>query len=119
MAAAFGIRPECWASARTQWSANLKSKVTAQVPPERSGYAESADQRLRILGQSVNDVPALLPGGRDEGADHGEVASPLLRAVVEQIDHDRQEAWAILHRGRDLLGKRRPGFPSTPAAAAA
>ena len=31
-------------------------------------------------GQSVNDVPALLPGGRDEGADHGEVASPLLRA---------------------------------------
>src|SRR3954454_19891071 len=53
--------------------------VTAQVPPERSGYAESADQRLRVLGQSVNDVPALLPGGRDEGADHGEVASPFLR----------------------------------------
>src|SRR5918994_1405583 len=37
--------------------------------------------------------------------------------VVEQID--RQEARAILHRGRDLLGKRRPGFPSAPAAAAA
>jgi hypothetical protein len=36
--------------------------------------------------------------------------------VVEQID--RQEAWAILHRGRDLLGKRRPSFPSAPAAAA-
>src|SRR6476620_2724283 len=53
--------------------------VTAQVPPEHSGYAESADQRLRVLGQSVNDVPALLPGGRDEGADHGEVASPFLR----------------------------------------
>src|SRR3954468_8675268 len=55
------------------------SKVTAQVPLERSGYAESADQRLRVLDQSVNDVPALLPGGRDEGADHGEVASPFLR----------------------------------------
>src|SRR6187455_3252002 len=53
--------------------------VTAQVPPERSGYAESADQRLRVLDQSVNDVPALLPGRRDEGADHGEVASPFLR----------------------------------------
>src|SRR3954466_549226 len=53
--------------------------VTAQVPLERSGYAESADQRLRVLDQSVNDVPALLPGGRDEGADHGEVASPFLR----------------------------------------
>src|SRR3954467_12284656 len=53
--------------------------VTAQVPSEHSGYTESADQRLRVLGQSVNDVPALLPGGRDEGADHGEVASPFLR----------------------------------------
>src|SRR5688500_16432740 len=47
--------------------------------PERSGYAESADQRLRVLGQSVNDIPALLPGRGDEGADHGEVASPFLR----------------------------------------
>src|SRR3954462_13602612 len=55
------------------------TNVTAQVPPERSGNAESADQRLRVLDQSVNDVPALLPGGRDEGADHGEVASPFLR----------------------------------------
>src|SRR3954470_3013055 len=53
--------------------------VTAQVPRERSGYAESADQRLRVLGQSVNDVPALLPGGRDEGADQGEDGSPSLR----------------------------------------
>src|SRR4051812_30935851 len=53
--------------------------VTAQVPLERSGYAESADQRLRVLDQSVNDVPALLPGRRDEGADHGEVASAFLR----------------------------------------
>jgi hypothetical protein len=53
--------------------------VTAQVLPERSGYAESADQSLRVLGKSVNDVPALLPGRRDEGADHGEVASPFLR----------------------------------------
>src|SRR3954449_2370001 len=57
----------------------LRKDVTAQVPPERSGNAESADQRLRVLDQSVNDVPALLPGGRDEGADHGEVARPFLR----------------------------------------
>src|SRR4051794_41946327 len=34
---------------------------------------------MRVLGQSVNDAPALLPGGRDEGADHGEVASAFLR----------------------------------------
>src|SRR3954466_3729785 len=47
--------------------------------PERLGYAESADQNLRVLGQSVNDAPALLPGRRDEGADHGEVASSFLR----------------------------------------
>src|SRR3954454_12607465 len=37
---------------------NAREKVTAQVPPERSGYTESADQSLRVLGQSVNDVPA-------------------------------------------------------------
>src|ERR687897_3022076 len=43
------------------------------------------------------------------------IASALgQQLVVEQID--RQEAWAILHR--DLLGKRRPSFPSAPAAAA-
>src|SRR3954453_16091290 len=66
--------------------------VTAQVPPERSGNAESADQRLRVLDKSVNDVPALLPGGRDEGADHGEVASPFLRPeaagdFLPDLDH--------------------------------
>src|SRR3954467_5142490 len=57
----------------------LNCSLLPRYPLERSGYAESANQRLRVLGQSVNDVPALLPGGRDEGADHGEVASPFLR----------------------------------------
>src|SRR5918994_7029488 len=46
------------------------------------------------------------------------IASALgQQLVVEQID--RQEARAILHRGRDLLGKRHPGFPAAPATAAA
>ena len=55
-----------------------------------------------------------------EQISHG-LGQPVLgqQLVVEQIDHDRQEARAILHRGRDLLGKWRPGFPAAPAAAAA
>src|SRR4051794_41666831 len=73
------VSPITTTAARRRNRPFSSSHVTAQVPPERSGYAESANQRLRVLGQSVNDVPALLPGGRDEGADHGEVASPLLR----------------------------------------
>jgi hypothetical protein len=49
------------------------------------------------------------------------LGQPVLgqKLVVQQVDHDRQEARAILHRGRDPLGKQRPGFPAAPAAAAA
>src|SRR4051794_24165259 len=74
-----GRRLELDAEIKAFSGQNSGDIVTAQVPLERSGYAESADQRLRVLDQSVNDVPALLPGRRDEGADHGEVASAFLR----------------------------------------
>src|SRR3954454_18979349 len=54
--------------------------VTAQVPQRRSGQSEVCNQALGIAGQGLEQVPALLPRGREERADHGEVFGTSLGA---------------------------------------
>jgi hypothetical protein len=44
--------------------------------PARRGI----DQRVRLLGEGLDHVPAVLFGGRDEGADGGEVVRALIAA---------------------------------------
>ena len=67
-----------------------------------SANSEKRSAQLRLIRARVA-ATSLTPN-------RSAMASALgQQLVVEQID--RQEARAILHRGRDLLGKRRPGFP--------
>jgi len=46
---------------------------------DRSRQAEGFCQARWVLGQAVNDVPALLLGGREEGADDRKVRCALQR----------------------------------------
>ncbi len=54
--------------------------VTAQVFRRCSGRAEARYQGFGVQHESLDDVPALFLGGRDEAADDGEVVRPLFRA---------------------------------------
>jgi hypothetical protein len=86
------------------------------------------DQRAYGVGEPLG-APGAGPAHPGDGRSHQpdaeqvghRLGQPVLgqKLVVQQVDHDRQEARAILHRGRDPLGKQRPGFPAAPAAAAA
>ena len=50
------------------------------LPTAGSGRTESVDEASRLLDEGVDHVPALLFGGRDEGADDGEIHGPLQAA---------------------------------------
>src|SRR5215471_5079419 len=53
--------------------------VTAQVFRSGSSQSEGLDQGVRVLSKGLQDIPALLFGGRDRGTVDGESIGPVCR----------------------------------------
>jgi hypothetical protein len=67
------VRPSAWETARIKIKRNCPGSFGRE-----SGEAQGFREVLGIGLQGVDDFPALLSGGREEGADRGEVARALL-----------------------------------------
>src|SRR5215472_2064705 len=53
--------------------------VTAQVFRSGSSQSEGLDQGVRVLSKGLQDIPALLFGGRDHGTVDDESIGPVFR----------------------------------------
>src|SRR5215470_4200784 len=56
-----------------------KLLVTAQVFRSGSSQSEGLDQGVRVLSKGLEDIPALLFGGRDHGTVDDESIGPVFR----------------------------------------
>src|SRR3954465_12118856 len=76
----------------------------------RSGQSEARNQVLGIAGQGLEQVPALLPRGREERADHGEVLGASLGAeaagdLLPQLHHPPVALHQIVGEGHPWVGE--------------
>src|SRR3954462_2862103 len=77
----------------------------------RSGQPEARNQVLGIAGQSLEQVPALLPRGREKRADHGEVLGTSLGAeaagdLLPQLHHPPVALHQIVGEGHPWVGEK-------------
>src|SRR3954447_17336112 len=89
----------------------LRLLVTAQVPGRQSGQPEARNQLPGIAGQGLEQVPALLPRGREERADHCEVLGTSLGAeaagdLLPQLHHPPIALHQIVSEGHPRVGQK-------------
>src|SRR5215210_9207774 len=85
--------------------------VTAQVLRRHSGQSEARNQVLGIAGQGLEQVPALLPRGREKRADYGKVLGTSLGAeaagdLLPQLHHPPVAVHQIVAERHSWVGEK-------------